>query len=318
MKRIYYLLIFVLLSLFLLLSCENNDNKLPKIGIIQISEDPVLDIAREELISTLKEAGFEDGKNIAIDYKNAQGEISNIQIILKSFNNKNYKMIITNGTPCMVAASTNITDIPVVFTVAFGPEQVGIVPPQNLYGVYDPLKMDKLVEIIQNCVPNVSTIGIPYNPSEQNAEYAKNRLTEVCNKANINVISQTVNSPNDILPAVQSLLSKKVDVIVAAADNTVYLGLDIIANLASKNKLPLFVSDPLQAKKGAALGYGVNYKSWGAESGKIAVKLLNNEQISNKIIPLEINQLLINKTASSNQGIIIPEDILNIADKILP
>jgi putative ABC transport system substrate-binding protein len=310
MKKLYILfLIFILFN-----SCSENNN-LPVIGIVQLSEDPVLDIAREAAIQSLKTAGFEDGKNIRIDYKNAQGELSNVIMILKAFQNQKVKLIITNTTPCMSAAAANIKDIPVVFTVSFGPEQIGITAPPNLSGVYDPLKMDEFVGLINSTIPDLKVIGLPYNPSEPNADFAAKEFVKESSKLNIRVILKPVNSPNDILQAIQSLSSDGVQAYVVAADNTVYLGLESIANYASEKKIPLFVSDPFQAKKGAAIGYGVNYEVWGRTSGEIAAKILKDgDNYVSEISTLDYYQLVINQSAAKSQGLYIPENIIERAD----
>lgn len=311
-----YIIIIILLSI-VFFSCEESDN-LPKIGIVQLAEDPVLDMARLAAIKALEDAGYIDGKNIHIDYKNAQGEISNVIMILKSFQNSNIELLITNTTPCMSAAASNIKEIPIVFTVAFGPEQIGIKAPDNLHGYFDPLNMREFIKLINSCIPELKKIGVPYNPSEANAEYAAKRLVEACNEIGIKAITRPVNSPNDIIPAVQSLISEDVQALIATADNTTYLGLATIADLAAKSQIPLFVSDPSQVVKGAALGYGVNYEEWGKLSGEMAAEILiNGKNHKPGIKPIEATRLVVNKSAAKRQGINIPDEIIKRADLII-
>jgi putative ABC transport system substrate-binding protein len=66
--------LIVCLIVVLLGACaKKEENRLYSIGIVQITEDPLLDEARTGVIDALKEEGFIEGKNIRIDYKNAQG-----------------------------------------------------------------------------------------------------------------------------------------------------------------------------------------------------------------------------------------------------
>ena len=97
------------LVLILLVACAKEENRLYTIGIVQITQDPLLDEARKGVIDALEEKGFIEGKNIHIDYKNAQGEMSNIILILRKFISDKVDMVITNSTPCMVAAAKTIT-----------------------------------------------------------------------------------------------------------------------------------------------------------------------------------------------------------------
>jgi len=153
------------------------------IGIVQITEDPKLDVARNSVIQALGDEGFIEGKNIRIEYQNAQGEIPNISLIIKNFLSKKVDMIITNSTPCMVAAAQMVKGIPVVFTVAFSPEQVGIKEvPLNLYGAYDPYEMDDFVQLIRSSLPQVKKIGILCNSAEPNARFGANMLKQACHR----------------------------------------------------------------------------------------------------------------------------------------
>jgi len=105
---------------------------------------------------------------------------------------------------------------------------------------------------------------------------------------------------------------------VVAADNTVYLGLPILAKLASENHIPLFVTDPLYAEKGAAAGLGVNYDQWGYQAGLKAVDILKVRTSSMKHIePILKYDLIINLQNCLSQGLQIPETVTARATRII-
>ncbi|MBN2264166.1 MAG: hypothetical protein JW735_14700, partial [Prolixibacteraceae bacterium] len=144
--RHFLIAAFVILST---LACTQGEKKI-KIGYIQITEDPVLNTAKEGLFKALADSGFIDGQNIRIIDNNANGDLSMIITILQSLQSQGVDMIITNSTPCMVSAAQIIKEIPVVFTVAFSPEQVKLKStPENLYGVYDPYNSTDFVSLMQ-------------------------------------------------------------------------------------------------------------------------------------------------------------------------
>lgn len=320
MKKRYFLF-FVLLSVLFLFtnSCGEKKKGKFKIGIVQMTEDPILDLARMGVLRALEDSGFVDGKNIIIDYKNAQGDLSNINLILQSFKSDNVDLIITNSTPCMTAAAQLIKDIPVVFTVTFSPIQVGLKEtPKNMTGAYDTFRADEFVNMIKQVVPNLKTIGQPYNPSEANAEYTMHKIQAECKNQGINLKLLTVISSNEIQQVAETLIQSNVDVIVVSADNTVYLGLPTIVKLAKEHKIPVFVSDPAHAEQGAVIGLGADFNIWGYESGKLAVKIIKGEKVEN--IPMTIlgpYQLIVNKKSADEMNLTIPEAILNRADKII-
>lgn len=316
MKHISTLLapIFILLAA----ACQPGEKK-TTIGYIQITEDPVLDAAKVGLFKALEDSGFVDGQNIKVLDKNAQGDLSMINTILQMFQSQRVDLVITNSTPCMSAAAQTIKGIPVVFTVAFGPKQIGLKnPPSTLTGVTDELKVKEIVDLMIECIPDLKRVGFPYNTSEPNAEYSAKILDIELKSRGIEVVHAAVNSTNDILQAVQSLSEKKIDAFLAAADNTVYLGLGIIARIASEKKIPIFVTDPLQVEKGAAVGYGINYYDWGYLSGLKAVKILKGTKPEDT--PIETigkYELIINQKACDAQGLVVPEAVLARAARIL-
>jgi len=242
-----------------LAACQPAEKKIT-IGYIQITQDPVLDAAKAGVFRALADSGYLDGKNIKVLDNNAQGDLSLINTILQSFISQNVDLIITNSTPCMIAAAQTVRSTPVVFTVAFSPEQVGMKKvPENLHGVYNPLNVRFFVDLLLECIPNLKRVGIPYNYAEPNAEYSVRVLSGEFARRGIALSTASVTSSNDLMQAAQYLAEQYIDVFVAAADNTVYLALPVLAKVASVQKIPLFVTDPMQTEKGAAIGLGVNY-----------------------------------------------------------
>jgi putative tryptophan/tyrosine transport system substrate-binding protein len=315
MRKIVISALFVVLVP--LLSCSQNELEV-RIGYVQITEDEVLNTAKEGVFEALADAGFIDGQNVRVIYNNAQGDLSVITTILQSLQSQGVHLIITNSTPCMVAAAQSVSNIPVVFTVAFGPEQVGMkTTPSNLYGIYDPLDAAGFVSMMLECLPALKRVGLPYNNAEPNAEYSAKVFTRELENRGIEVVKATVNSPNDLVMVGQYLAGQNIDALIAAADNTVYMGLNALGKVAADFRIPLFVTDPHQAKKGAAIGMGVNYQRWGYLSGFKAARILQGRAVAEKIEPINDTQLLVNARACRAQGLVVPQSILDRATSIL-
>jgi putative tryptophan/tyrosine transport system substrate-binding protein len=286
--------VILFLAFALLIACSTSQKKMT-IGYIQITQDEVLDTAQMGVFAALRDSGYIDGQNIKIINSNAQGDLSLIPTILQSFQSQGVSLIITNGTPCMVSAAQMISDIPVVFTVSFDPDQVGMkAVPSNLYGIYDPLNATKFVTMMQESLPSLKRVGMPSNNAEPNAEYSAKTFEKEFQKRGIEVVKATVNSANDLIMVGQYLAGQRIDAMVVAADNTIYMGLNVLAKIARESKIPLFVTDPHQVKKGAAVGMGVNYFQWGYLSGLKAVELLKGREVHNHIEPITNEEMLIN------------------------
>lgn len=315
-----YLLCTAACFAFLLNACADTKKEggLYTIGMVQITEDPMLDLARASVIEALRDDGFEEGKNIHIIYENAQGEIPNIFLILKSFVARKVDMVITNSTPCMAAAAQAVKDIPVVFTVSFSPEQIGLKDtPANLTGAYDPFTMEDFLQMVRSSLPLLKKIGILYNPSEPNACYGADRLKQECARQSIEVAEMPVFSSNDVLQAARSLAQKQVDAFAIAADNTVYLAMDALVKTAGAKKIPLFVTEPSQVERGACAGLGIDFRQWGRESGKIAAAIIRGQKPGQ--VPLHALQhkaLYLNLKAAAAQNISFSADMIARAEKV--
>ena len=307
----------ICVALFLISGCSQDEKK-TRIGYIQITQDEVLNTAKEGVFAALKDSGFINGRNTRIFDNNAQGDLSMIATIVQSLQSQGVELIITNSTPCMVGAAQLISDIPVVFTVAFSPEQVGMKStPSNLYGIYDPLDAEKFVSMMLECLPTLKKVGFPYNNAEPNAEYSAKVFSGEFERRGIEIAKATVSSPNDLTMVGQYLAGQDINAMIAAADNTVYMGLNALARIADKSRIPLFVTDPHQAKKGAAIGLGVNYRRWGYLSGLKASEILKGHTIRDKIEPIAETELLINPKACKAQGLVVPQSIRKKATTIM-
>ena len=312
----------VLLSAALLFSAcaKKQTDGLYHIGIVQLVEAALLDDARRGVIDALREEGFIDGKSIRISFKSAQGELSNISIIIKDLIASRVSMIITDSTPCMVAAAQIVRDIPVVFTVAFSPQQLQIKdPPKNVTGVEDPNSMSDLILLIKTCMPGIRRLGIPYNPSEQNAVLAAENARIECRKNGIELVEMNVFSTNDVQQNVSALVQKGVEALVVSADNTLSTGMAAVVKICNDRRIPLFVTEPGEVERGACAGAGADFYEWGRQSGKMAAQIIRGKKPEEiPIQKLASNMLYLNLSAAKAQGVTFPEELMKKAAKIIP
>ena len=132
--------------------------KVFKIGISQLAEHPALDSAREGFIEALKEAGYEDGKNIKIEYQNAQGDVNNAQTIARKFTDENVDMILAIATQAAQAAANVTKEIPILITAVTDPVTAGLAesldkPGKNVTGTTDINPVDEQIKLVKELVP---------------------------------------------------------------------------------------------------------------------------------------------------------------------
>ncbi|MDD5765522.1 MAG: ABC transporter substrate-binding protein [Candidatus Marinimicrobia bacterium] len=315
-RIMFFAVICVSFSLF---QCAQKES-LPTVGIVQLLENPQLDQGRFGVVDALKKAGFIDGKNIRIDFQNAQGDLPTIDMILRKFIAEKVKLIVTVSSPCLISACNQVKDIPVVYTIAYQPEILGIksVPPK-IVGVYDPLETDRIVQLMRKLIPGLRRVGIPWNPSEINARLAVESMKKTLARNQIDVVEIIINGSSEVYQAAEALASEKVEAMIACSDNSVYAGIGSLVKVGETNRIPIFVLEPTIVKDGACLGLGIDYYEWGLASGELAVWILKGESAENlSDIILEKKKLYLNLTHGKAQGLDFSPDLIKSADQAIP
>ncbi|WP_235827919.1 ABC transporter substrate-binding protein [Brevibacillus migulae] len=298
-----------------------------QIGITQIIEHPSLDATREGFIAALKDNGFEDGKNIDIEYVSAQGDPSTVMTIAQKFAGDKKDAILAISTPSAqsLVQTTDGTDIPVFFAAITDPLKAKLIenvekPGKNVTGISDthPDSIKSTMYAIKEFFPEAKKVGIIFNSGESNSvvnvDNAKKALAEI----GLEPVEANANNTSEVKQAAQSLVGR-VDAIYVPKDNTVVAALKSVVMVAEENKIPLFVGEMDSVKSGGFAGYGIDYHDHGYETGLMAVKVLKGEAKPGDLpvqFPKEL-KMAVNKEAAANQGIDLNK-LKTALDKINP
>ncbi|WP_251550274.1 ABC transporter substrate-binding protein [Neobacillus muris] len=294
--------------------------KTVKIGITQLVEHPSLDAAREGFIAALKDAGYEEGKNLKLDYQNAQGDMNNNMSIAQNLVADKNDVILAIATASAQAAVKSTKDIPILFTAITDPVGAELVksldkPGGNVTGTSDthPDAIKKTVASIKTFVPNAKKVGIIYNNGEPNSVVNVKNAKAALQEAGLDSVETTITASSEVKQAAESLVGR-VDVIYIPKDNTVVSALESVITVANDQDIPLFAGEGDSVKRGAFASYGLDYHDLGYSTGKMAVDILKGKKPSE--IPVgfpEKLELYINKKAAQEEGITLTEDMLKDA-----
>ncbi|PLS18420.1 sugar ABC transporter substrate-binding protein [Bacillus sp. M6-12] len=299
---------------------KEKEKKTVKIGIIQPVEHPSLDAAREGFIQALKDAGYEDGKNVKIDYQNAQGDMNNNMTIAQNLVADEKDLILAIATSSAQAAVQSTKDIPILFTTITDPIGAKLVsdlekPGGNVTGTSDthPDAIKNTITSIKEFIPDAKKVGIIYNSGESNAVVNVENAREVLKEIGLEAVEATVSTSAEVKQAAESLLGR-VDVLYIPKDNTVVAALESVIKVANEHKIPTFVGEGDSVKRGTFASYGIEYHDLGYSTGKMAVEVLEGKKPGD--IPVgfpEKLELVINKKAAEQEGITLTEEMLKNA-----
>lgn len=278
------------------------------IGITQIVEHPSLDLIRQGVIDGLKDKGFVDGEQIAIDYVNAQGNMENTQLIAQKFEADKKKLVIAITTPSGQAAKNNVKSSPIIFSAVTDPEGAGLVG-DNITGVSDMTPIDQQLELLKTLLPTAKTIGMIYNSSEQNSVVQVELTKEKAKAMGLTVEAVAITTANEIPLALDALLGK-VDVLYTHVDNTLASAYGVIIQKANEKKIPVLGAVEDYVKQGAIATQGIDNYKVGYQTGVMAARVLSGEDVNT--IPFETlkeTDLIINTKALTALGITVPDDL---------
>jgi len=295
------------------------DQKKFKIGVVQLVEHPALDAAYKGFVDGLAKEGYVDGKNITLDYENAQGEQPNCQTIASKLVNDKSDLILAIATPAAQAVANTTKDIPVLVTAVTDPADAKLVasnkaPGGNVSGTSDLTPVDEQMKLLKQLIPTAKKVAMLYCSSETNSKFQVEIAKKSAAALGLETVDATVSNSNEIQQVVQSLVGK-VDAIYAPTDNMIAAGMATVSMVAQPAKLPIIVGESGMVKNGGLATYGINYYNLGLLTAKQAVKILR-DGAKPADMPIEYStncDLTLNKEVAAKINVTIPQELLDKA-----
>lgn len=296
-------------------SSKNANKDVVHIGILQYVEHPSLSAARKGFVAELKKEGYVDGKNLKLDYENAQGDQSNLQTISTNLLSNN-DLVLGIATPAAQTLSNLSTDVPVLFTAVTDPVSAKLVktmekPEGIATGTSDMSPISKQVELLQKVMPDVKKVGIMYTTNERNSEVQVEEAQKEFAKAGIDVLTKGISSTNDVQDTAKSLMSQT-QVLFIPTDNMIVSAISLITELSKEMKVPVVGGSADIVEQGVLFTYGANYEALGRQTAKLAVRIIKGEDVSK--ISAEYPKTL-NVVANDDMAKTLGIDLTSIKDE---
>lgn len=285
-----------------------------KVGVIQYVEHESLDQNYQGFVDGLKEAGYEEGKNLELNYVNAAGDNTNLQSMSESVG-KNSDYLFAIATPVAQALANIEKEKPIYISSVTDPVSAGLVeslekPNTNVTGTIDAGPLKEQVALISQVAPNAKKVGLIYNSGEANSVSEAKLAKKELEAAGYQVAEQTVTSTNDISQVMQSLVADKVDALFTVTDNTIASAMTLVGDMAIEAKLPLVGGSKDMVLNRGLVTYGLDYYELGKQTAKMLVDQVKSGK-DTKDIPIQTAaklDLVVNKDVAQALGI-DPESI---------
>lgn len=290
------------------------EGRLFKIGVAYFAPEPGADACMEGLFGGLKELGFVQGKNLAVQKAHAQGEIANVPAILQNFDSQDLDLIVPMTTPVLTAAISAVKGKPLVFAYVYDPIATGAgkTPTDHLpnitgTGSFPPI--GDTLDVIQKLVPRARAVGTLYNSSEANSRKVIEVARELFRKRGIQLEEVTITNTSEVFQAAQALAARGVEALWITGDNTAIQAFEGIAKVAADGRLPLIINDPEFTERGALVAVGIGWqRSCGAAAKQVAQVLLGENPQKLPFENVAIKKIVLNFELARKLGIQFPAE----------
>lgn len=293
-----------------------------KVGVIQIVEHPALDAARKGFLEELAKNNYIEGKNLDVDYQNAQGDQANLQTIAKKFVEGKKDLVLAIATPSAVAMANETTTIPILITAVTDPVSAKLVkdaekPGTNVTGTSDMNPVADQLQLIKDILPKAKIIGIIYNSSEINSQVQVDLAEKTAPKLGLEAEKVTVTASSEVMQAAQSLAGR-IDAYYLPTDNMVISSLAAVIKVAEEKKIPVFVGDTSAVEAGAAATVGIDYNELGKTTGSMALEVIKGKKPQDMAIQYQKgDKLWVNPAAAERMGIKLSDELVKKAEKVI-
>jgi ABC-type uncharacterized transport system substrate-binding protein len=273
----------------------------------------------------LRDRGYREKENITIEYRFAEDHPDRLAHLIGELIGLKVAVLITQGTAVTAAAKRATTTLPIV-SVSADPVGSGFIrslarPGGNITGLSFAVGenfSEKWLELARDTVPKASRVGVMWNPTNQSAAAALQRMKLLAPTFGFQLSSYTVRTAADIDEAFAAVSNARLAAVIVQTDPLIVAQKNRIVKLAAVKRIPTIYSLREFVDGGGLMSYGPNLFDLWRRAADYVDRILNGAKPAE--LPVEQPskfELVINLKTAKALGLTIPPSLLQRADQVI-
>jgi putative tryptophan/tyrosine transport system substrate-binding protein len=298
---------------------------MPVIGVLASRgprDEPYLLVAFRQ---GLKEAGYVEGQNTAIEYRFAEGQYDRLAGLAADLISRQVMVIAALGTPAAPAAKAATATIPIIFTVGVDPVEAGLIaslnrPGGNLTGVtgLGVELLPKRLELLHELLPSANVVAALINPATTAARTQSNDLQASARGLGLDLHLLSAGTESEFEEAFAKLVQLRAGGLVISNDPFFISRSDQLAALALRHAVPTIFEFRAFVTAGGLMSYGSNLSELYRLAGVYTGRVLKGEKAAD--LPVQQStkvELILNLKTAKALGVTMPISLLGRADEVI-
>jgi putative ABC transport system substrate-binding protein len=303
---------------------QQSSNKIFRVGFLGLPSADSLPERTEAFRAGLRDLGYEEGRNVVIEYRWADSHYERLPALFAELINFNVDVIVTHGTPGVMAAKRATSTIPIIIAVVADAVASGLVaslarPSGNVTGLtfFAPELNAKRLELLKETVPDLSDVGLLLNPGNEMNGPVLPQVAQVAHALKLELHRFDVRGPDEFEAAFVDMTAKHVRAFVVLDDAMLIGNAKAVAALALKyGRYSCGFLD--FAAAGGLLAYGVDFPDMFRRAATYVDKVLKG----GKPADLPVEQAtkfatILNLATAKTLGLNVPSSVLLRADQVI-
>jgi putative ABC transport system substrate-binding protein len=308
------------------LSARAQPEAMPVIGYLSAASPASFASRLKAFHQGLGEAGYVAGRNVAIEYRWAEGQFERLPAMAADLAGRNVTVIVApGGAPGALAAKSATSTIPIVFEMGADPVAMGLVrsfnaPGGNLTGVSS-LNVEasaKRLEILRELIPAAREFAVLINPTSPTAESQLKNLQAAASSFGLRLHVLQASAERDFAAVFETLRQLPRGGLVVASDGFFATHGEMLAELTMRHAVPAIHQSRDFSMSGGLTSYGGNFTESHRQSGVVTGRILRGQKAADLPVQRVTKvELIINLKAARALGVKVPISLLGQADTVV-